>query len=438
MKIKYVIFSLFLIMLLGHSAVLYGEDSKIKDIGFYSFKNTETCQKINETDDTYHQGRTYGSANNPKFSFFDKFTNDATYELFSSPDFSAKNVIYSPLSLYFSLAQLYEGASEKNKLEFLEAMRLESFDDTTREFLQQVYYNNNYYFDKATTRLANSIWYNTSNEAFNKVNESYMETLTNYYNTEFYLSSYSDDDLKQMSDWIKFYTGDLIKQPTNFELPKDILFVILSTIYFNHKWATPFSKTDNFRDLFNNEKEVEYIKHRIIDDYIFEDDYTLIVDSFSYGSIKYYVPTEEYLSEHELYELLEQNILRYRDKEDYDQGKIHLSVPKFKLEQEIVLNDLLKSLGVKDAYIDNGNKFNQSAVVREPSAVWLDDVRQQLFFELNEEGVKATVATTSCVKAMPTAAPPMEEFDFIVNRPFIFEICGSFGEPLFVGMINEL
>ena len=35
------------------------------------------------------------------------------------------------------------------------------------------------------------------------------------------------------------------------------------------------------------------------------------------------------------------------------------------------------------------------------------------------------------------AAPPAEEMDFVLDRPFLFAITGSDGLPLFVGAVNR-
>lgn len=35
------------------------------------------------------------------------------------------------------------------------------------------------------------------------------------------------------------------------------------------------------------------------------------------------------------------------------------------------------------------------------------------------------------------AAPPEEEMDFVLDRPFLFAITGADGLPLFVGVVNR-
>ena len=35
------------------------------------------------------------------------------------------------------------------------------------------------------------------------------------------------------------------------------------------------------------------------------------------------------------------------------------------------------------------------------------------------------------------AAPPEEEVDFVLNRPFVFAITGTDGLPLFVGIVHQ-
>ena len=35
------------------------------------------------------------------------------------------------------------------------------------------------------------------------------------------------------------------------------------------------------------------------------------------------------------------------------------------------------------------------------------------------------------------AAPPKDEMDFVLDRPFLFAITGTDGLPLFVGVVNQ-
>lgn len=54
---------------------------------------------------------------------------------------------------------------------------------------------------------------------------------------------------------------------------------------------------------------------------------------------------------------------------------------------------------------------------------------------IDEEGVTAAAYTVMMMAG--TAAPPEEEMDFVLDRPFLFAITGADGLPLFVGVVNR-
>ena len=67
---------------------------------------------------------------------------------------------------------------------------------------------------------------------------------------------------------------------------------------------------------------------------------------------------------------------------------------------------------------------------------------------VNEELVSMMGGTTTEISLLPgneitvimmcgAAAPPEEEVDFVLNRPFVFAITGTDGLPLFVGIIHQ-
>ena len=54
-----------------------------------------------------------------------------------------------------------------------------------------------------------------------------------------------------------------------------------------------------------------------------------------------------------------------------------------------------------------------------------------------EPPVSEPMAYHTSPTATAAAAPPEEEVDFVLNRPFVFAITGTDGLPLFVGIIHQ-
>jgi serpin B len=114
--------------------------------------------------------------------------------------------------------------------------------------------------------------------------------------------------------------------------------------------------------------------------------------------------------------------------------KFNVKIPKFKLESSHDLNEQLKSLGVKTAFVSGRSNFG--GISKEPNQeTFLKTVRQKAVIEVDEAGTEA-VACTGVVAYAKCA--PIQPCSFICNRPFIFLIRQQeTGLILFIGrMMN--
>src|SRR5699024_9538137 len=64
-----------------------------------------------------------------------------------------------------------------------------------------------------------------------------------------------------------------------------------------------------------------------------------------------------------------------------------LWLPKFTLEYETTLNTVLEQLGMTSAFDKSVADF--SAMIQQSGPVWIDEVKQKTFVEVNEEGTEA-------------------------------------------------
>jgi len=107
-------------------------------------------------------------------------------------------------------------------------------------------------------------------------------------------------------------------------------------------------------------------------------------------------------------------------------GEATVSLPKFKMEYEIVLNKALSELGMGVAF--DSSKANFSGVCE--GNCWIDEVKHKTFVDVNEEGTEASAAT---IVKMKRGAPPL-----VINRPFFCAIRDdTTGAILFMGCIVD-
>ena len=97
-----------------------------------------------------------------------------------------------------------------------------------------------------------------------------------------------------------------------------------------------------------------------------------------------------------------------------------------------VFADGLKKMGVKDVFKDSDADFS---VLTDLEPVWLEKVQHAARVVIDEEG--CTAAAYTAMLLLGSAAPPDEEVDFVLDRPFLFVLTGIDNLPLFVGVVNQ-
>lgn len=110
-------------------------------------------------------------------------------------------------------------------------------------------------------------------------------------------------------------------------------------------------------------------------------------------------------------------------------AEMDVYLPRFRLEYDQVLNGTLKALGMETAFDEQAADFSGMSPLG--GDLFIDEVKQKTFLEVNEKGTEAAAATS--VGMGPTSVPP----SFNANRPFMLVIRERLsGTILFVGLIG--
>ena len=111
---------------------------------------------------------------------------------------------------------------------------------------------------------------------------------------------------------------------------------------------------------------------------------------------------------------------------------VNLALPKFDTASDLDLADSLKALGITDVFDPAVSDFSP---MTDDTAAYLSQAKHAARVTVDEEGV--TAAAYTVMMMCGEAAPPEEEVDFVLNRPFVFAITGTDGLPLFVGIVHQ-
>ncbi len=109
-----------------------------------------------------------------------------------------------------------------------------------------------------------------------------------------------------------------------------------------------------------------------------------------------------------------------------------VALPRFRLEYDKNLNEVLKALGMEVAFDEAAADFSRMHRDARNLQLHISRVKQKAFVEVDEEGTRAAAVTS--VEVGVTSAPPM----FRADRPFVFAIRERLsGALLFMGVVRD-
>jgi len=112
-------------------------------------------------------------------------------------------------------------------------------------------------------------------------------------------------------------------------------------------------------------------------------------------------------------------------------------LPRFKVEYQVGLNDVLKALGMAEAFDPLRANFSGMAELKTGGRAYISDVTHKTFAEVNEEGTEAAAVTAVTVQ-VTSVQVPQEKFIMKVDRPFFFAIRDNLtGAVLFMGSVRD-
>ena len=99
-------------------------------------------------------------------------------------------------------------------------------------------------------------------------------------------------------------------------------------------------------------------------------------------------------------------------------AKVHLQLPKFELKFEQNLNEILKGLGMYEAFDENLADFTG---MREKGELYINRVIHKTYLKVFEDGCEAAAVTAIEINQRGSAMPREEIiYEMKVNRPFLF------------------
>ncbi|MBD5105331.1 MAG: serine protease [Ruminococcaceae bacterium] len=347
------------------------------------------------------------------------------------------NLLISPLSLTCALALTANGA-EGETLEQIESIMGGLPLSELNEYLY-TYRSSLSSGEGFKLHSANSIWFKDE-EKITFRNE-FLQTDVNYFSSEIYKADFDASTAADINNWANKNTGGMIKKAVDKIDPEAVMYLI-NALAFDAEWAKIYEKSNIKEGSFtaeNGEKREAEMMYSEESVYLEDENAIGFMKRYKGGKYSFaaLLPNEgttisEYLdllSAESLQELLK----------DFRYCEVTAAVPKFKYECDFSLSDTLKSFGVTDAFDRFTADFSKMAEINVPNYnLYINDVLQKNFIEVNEKGTKAGAVTSFHMNLGCTSAGPPEK-RVILDRPFVYMIVDNENYlPIFMGALTDI
>ena len=346
------------------------------------------------------------------------------------------NIFISPTSLFMALSMVYNGADGVTKDEIAKVLQVEGIEakklNQANASLMNLFHRSS---KQVQLNVANSIWLN---EKYHFQTE-FAQNNKDYYNAEIQEIDINDSGSpKMINNWVKDKTNGKIGEIVESPLDPDLVTVLINAIYFKGDWKYEFDKSQTEdRPFYSADGTTKSIPLMTLHEKLaYMENENLQAVSLPYGeenemSMNVFLPKENISLEEFKNKLTYENWQKWTSEFQEREGTVLL--PKFKLEYEATLKETLQKLGMTTAFTKGANF---SKMIQEDDPLWISQVKQKTFIDVNEEGTEAAAATSV---EMVTESFNMDgPFQMEVNRPFIITIIENKSDNiLFIGAINN-
>ena len=349
---------------------------------------------------------------------------------------TGQNTFVSPASLMMALAMTYNGADGETRQAMARALEIEgmSLEDVNRAFvdLKAALAPAD---PKIQVKIANSIW---ARNGFT-MKPAFIERNKQSYAAEIASLNFDDPAAAQtINAWVSKNTEGKIKKIVENISPEIVLYLI-NAIYFKGQWQVEFKKEHTKPEVFRlaggERKELPMMKQSGSYFYYKGKNFQSVALPYGKGSVSMYVflPDEQTGLEQFEKDLTPENWEMWMKSFRHTPGDLML--PRFKVEWESNLNEALKAIGMAEAFDPQRANFSLIAEPIGGNKLFISEVKQKTWCEINEEGTVAAAVTS--VGMGLTSAPP-ERFVMKVDRPFFFAIRDNgTGVVLFMGSVTN-
>ncbi|XP_019388235.1 PREDICTED: neuroserpin [Crocodylus porosus] len=351
-----------------------------------------------------------------------------------------ENILFSPLSIAIAMGMVELGAHGSTLKEIRHAMGFGSLKNGEEfSFLKELSDTVNSEESQYVLKIANSLYVQNGFH----ISDKFLELVKKYFKAEVENVDFGQSAAvaSHINKWVENHTNNMIK---DFVSSRDFSalthLALINAVYFKGNWKSQFrpENTRTFSFTKDDESEVQIPMMYQQGEFYYGE--------FSDGSNEaggiYQVLEIPYegdeismmiiLSRQEVPLVTLEPLVKAQLIEEWASSvkkqKVEVYLPRFTIEQEIDLKDVLKSLGVTEAF---GRSADFTAM-SDNKELYLAKAIHKSFIEVNEEGSEAAAASGMiAISRMAVLYPQV-----IVDHPFFFLVRNRrTGTILFMGRV---
>ncbi|XP_036921921.1 serpin B6-like isoform X1 [Sturnira hondurensis] len=356
---------------------------------------------------------------------------------------NSKNVFFSPMSISSALAMVLLGAKGNTAAQMVQALSLsksggagEDVHQGFQSLLTEVNRTGTQYLLRTANRL-----FGEKSYAFNS---SFKDSCHKFYQAEMEELDFfkaAEEARTHINSWVAKKTeGKITELLSPNSVNPDTRLVLVNAIYFKGNWDAQFNKEHTKEKSFKISKNENKPVQMMFKSSTFK--MTYIGEIFTKILVLPYVGKELNMiimlpDENVDLETVEKNLtyekfIEWTRPDMMDEEEVDVFLPRFKLEENYDMEQVLRSLGMTDAFEQGTADFSGMSPARD---LFLSKVVHKSFVEVNEEGTEAAAATAAIMMLRCARITPR----FCADHPFLFFIqhsktnsilfCGRFSSP---------
>ncbi|MBO5222363.1 MAG: serpin family protein [Clostridia bacterium] len=355
---------------------------------------------------------------------------DFSHALLNACAEEGENLLLSPLSVNIALSMAANGAEgetlEQMKTFLADGREMEAWNGLLMGYVQKLMERKN-----SRLHMANAV---LSKEGNVTLTDTFSETLRTKYGAQIASRPFNEETLHLLNDWVNTNTDGMIPSLLD-RFDEETVLLLVNVLLLEAVWEYPrtekslsdgiFTAADGSRQdvtMMSSSNYVFYQWQQAIGTGLsLQDGYSMVV----------ILPEEGKTPEEVLAQMSSAELNKGLD--NPKRAQVTVELPKFSMEYETDLKDVLTALGLQKAF--EGGDFSPMGS-SEDGPLALQKVIHKTALELDEKGIKAAGLTADLVCG--SGMPPTEKREVILDRPFAFMILGTGNVPIFAGIVNSI